>query len=108
MKLKLLTLSLLALLTMNVNAAIDGIPLTDAEIAHIAGSAYITKLCDSLELDFWQSLGVVLTLGTLKELYDLRSTGFSVQDIGFNVSGVFLSYSVDEVVKVLARLEPRG
>ena len=102
MKIKLLALSALMFFSVNANAAIDGLPFTDDQIAHVAGSAYIAKLCNSWGLDFWQTLGVNLALGTAKELYDMKSTGFSVQDIGFNVSGVFLSYSVDEVVNFIS------
>lgn len=80
------------------SAAIKGIPVTDDQYAHLFGSAYISKVCQDNDIEFIETIGIMMAIGVLKEIYDINSTGFNVGDIGWNVSGVFLAYSVDFVL----------
>lgn len=97
---KLLTFVTLAILSVNSFAAIDGIPLKDDQYAHIFGSAYITEVCKSADLEWWQTGLILLGAGVAKEIYDMKSTGFNWGDIGLNFAGLGLSYSVDFVLDI--------
>jgi len=79
----------------NAHSAIKGIPVSDDQYAHAFGSMYLTKLCKSYDLGVIETVGINLALGIAKELYDMNSTGFNTGDIGVNLCGVGLAYSVD-------------
>ena len=96
---KKILLTVITVLTLSVQAfpAINGLPFTDDQYAHAFGSAYVSKLCKSNGMGFWETTGIILALGTLKELYDMKSTGFNTDDILVNLSGVGICYTVDFV-----------
>lgn len=88
------------LTSVTANAAVKGLPFTDDQYAHAFGSAYLTKVCKDIDLDFFQTTLVIVGLGVAKELYDMNSTGFNSGDILTNCSGLVLAYSFDFVLDV--------
>lgn len=85
----------------SLNAVIQGVPLKDDEYAHIFTSAWVAQVCRENNFDFWQSSALMFGAGVAKELYDMRSTGFNTADIGLNMVGVILSYSVSDLIENL-------
>ena len=86
------------LLCINSHSEFKGVQIRDDHYAHIFFSAYISEICKDHELDPLQTTLIMTGIGILKELWDMESTGFSIDDICFNISGVCLSYSIDFVL----------
>lgn len=79
-------------LNTQVRADITGLPLSDAQLAHVLGSAYVTEYCYNRELNTLETMFVVGLVGVMKETYDsMNGKEFSVEDLSYNYLGFLIA-----------------